>query len=503
MRIAAVVGMVGCSAGATDATRYTTTAPSADTGAVEIGLHINVFPGNLLEPDDPTTYRVLPQTFEWTLGPGESEVVVGALELTRPVQQIGTVLAYEINPQAIALPGGTVPVAGTLRVSRPDTVQEYVVRTDEFGGYEVWAIPQAEYRVQIVPDDPLLPMLTSSMDVTDPPGDRNFDLGVGVPIYGKVTVGGFAMSGARVRALDEFGVTSATAIANNAGLYQIRVSPGTWRLVTDGRDNGIDPALDLGSLTVAEPGAVVDVQYPLAPTALVGGKIETSAGEPLEDAIVRLTLEASPAFDGLAASWSGEDVTPANGRFLLSAVAGTYTVEVLPPPGEPLSPVRIRSYTIPTDGAGVEASALDPVRLPSFVTVSGQVVVDSPDAPPLDSAHVSCTEIGFGGRVFDAFTDAKGLFSIDVPLVPLDCEIAPPSTSDALVAAHVEIDPSQATSGYRVALPLGTLVTGAVLFEGEEEPFAFVEVRDANDVLLGTGLTGVDGRFEVRVDLTP
>lgn len=501
MRIAILV-LVGCSAGTsrssvTDATPTT----AADTGVAEVTLHINVIPGNLLEPNDPSTYRVLPQTFDWTLGPGESEVVVGALELTRPVQQSGTVLAYEINPQAIALPGGTVPVAGTLRVSRPGTVQDYVVNTDEFGGYEVWAIPQTEYRVQIVPDDPMLPMLTSTMDVTDPPGDRNFDLGVGVPIYGKVTVGGFAMSGARVRVVDEFGVSSATALVNSAGLYQIRVSPGTWNLVTDGRDNGLDPSLDLGTLTVAEPGAAVDVHYPLVPSALVSGKVETPSGEPLLGATVRLTLESSPAFDGLAATWSGEDITPPNGRFLLSAVPGTYTVEVLPPVGEALSPVRIRSYTISSEVTAT--GALDPVRLPSFVTVTGQVVVDSPEAPALASAHVGCTEVGFGGRSFDAFTDPKGVFSIDVPLVPLSCEVAPPSLSESLAASRVEIDPSEATNGYRIALPVGTLVTGAVLFEGEEEPFAFVEVRDANDVLLGTGLTGADGRFDVRVDLTP
>lgn len=480
----------------------TGSAPSSPvTGAVD--LRFNVFPSLQQLPgadgeSAEATFRALPQTFVRPATPGSVDLRVGQLELIPPVFQTGSVVGYKINPLVVALPGESGPVDGRVRFSLPGSLQSYVAFTDSEGDYGVWTVPQEGYQVQVIPDDPMLAMYSGTIAVTSPPVPFDIDLGVGAPIYGRVTSAGFGMSDAQVRAVDPAGVTSSVALTDGSGLYQLRVTPGTWQVICDGRD-GREPTLDLGWVEVPEEGVVVDVAYPVMPTTFVEGRIEDATGNPIEDATVRFVFEDADGFSKLAASWTGEDVTDGLGGFLLSAIPGTYTIEVIPSEEglvDAWSPKRItgQAFTAP------KVTLRLPIELDPLILVSGQVFAEATGAP-LPSAHVTCTEIGFGERSFDTFTEVDGTFYLNTSTARQRCEIAPPSNGVGLATIRREIDPSVQSSGYDFILPPGTLLTGTVSLNGVPEPYAVVEVW-SDQVRLGTSVTLEDGRFELQIDLT-
>jgi hypothetical protein len=468
-----------------------------DTALDELTVRLNVLPGQLQDPAG--NFRALPQTFELRPNARDTDLGVGVLELLPPVLQTGHIVGYRINPLVVALPGENVPVAGAVYLTQPNGLQSYVSYTDDDGRFEVWAVPGADYQLQVVPDDPMLPRHTATLDVLDPMEELELDLGVGAPVFGHVSIAGFPIGGARVRVVDATGISSMSAESDGAGLYQLRATPGLWRVVCDGRDNGRDPSLDLGEIELADPGLVVDVSYPPILTAFLDGRVQSATGAPVGDATVRLVYEGGKGFAGLNASWVGEAITNEDGRFTVSSVPGTFNIEVLPPEGtegESFSPIRLTDLVL-AEGE----NTLGTLALPPLVTVSGLVQAEGAEGLGLGSAQVSCTEIGFSGRSFDAFTEVDGVFSLEMPSVPMICDVSPPSSSSGLARRRAPIDPSQATSGFRFELPTGTLVSGVVNLGDVPEAYAVVELRDVNDVLYGSGLTGPDGRFELRVDL--
>lgn len=498
--------LAGCSADFADrptSTEYPSDPSSTSPTDAVVELRVRVIPSELEAPEaedaGAPAFRALPQTFRESAPASAAEIDVGGLALRSPVLQAGVVTGYKTNPLVAALPGSTIPVDGIVRLSQPgSSLQSYFAYTDGDGAWQVWAVPDLDYRLQIVPSDPMLPMLSETLDVLDPAAEHVVDLGAGTPIYGRVTSAGFGLGGMRVRAMDVDGVSSATAITDGSGLYQVRVAPGTWSVVCDGRDNGLDPALDLGMVEVPSEGLVANVEYPTMTQSAFSGRIEGPSGDPVVRASVRLVSESVDGFGDLSASWTGEGVTNEDGRFAIFALPGTYTLEVTPPDtveGAGLSPIRLTGRAL-----AAAPTALPDVRLASLVTVSGQVYAQSSSAP-LASAYVSCTEIGFGERTFATFTAAGGVFAMDLPNVPLICYVDPPSSDETLARLRTPIDPGQVTSGYNLPLTVGTMVTGSVLLEGVPEQYAVVEVRDASNTLLGSGLTNAEGAFALRINL--
>ncbi|MEQ1570978.1 MAG: carboxypeptidase-like regulatory domain-containing protein [Myxococcota bacterium] len=492
-------GLIGCMA---DNALFDSAPPSSPALTPrEVALTIEVLPTQLRESYDvDAPYRALPQSFPQAPIEDDREAVgVGRLQLTSPVFLEGTVTGFAVNPLVAELPGDEVPASALVQLMRPGTIQSYVVATDEDDGrFGLWAVPGAGYRLQVVPDDPVLPFLSGVFDVLDPPPDADVELGAGAPIYGRVTEGGVPLVGARVHVVDEYGLSGAVALTDELGVYVLRVSPGgTWTVVCDGRDNGRDPTLSFPVEGLDEDGRMLDIDYPPIANAQIGGGVDESDGGPARDATVRLVAESLDGFDGLDVSWSTEVRVNSDGFFYSAVLPGRYTVEVLPSEGRGRSHTPLRLEGVPAFEAFTE---LPTVQLEPLVEVTGQVTQAGEGG--IGSAHVLCREIGFGARAFEVFTNPGGQFAFDVANVPLTCETSPPSDRAALASTRFSVDPSGIEGPIPVELRMGEIVYGEVVLDGEPEPFAVVEVRDAGRRLLGTALTTDNGSFSIRVDLT-
>lgn len=478
-------------------------AGAADTGVQSrsIGLRVNVVPSQVLRDsaDPEAGFRALPQTFARDGVDDSAPLDLGTLALTGPVLQTGTVDAFRVNPTVADVPGETVPAAGSVRVYQPDSLQSYVASVGGLGDFSAWMVPGADYVAQFVPDDPLLPTSILPFSPESPSQPESWDLGPGVPIYGFVTVGGDPMVGARLHVVSADGISSTTAWTDETGYYQLRVQPGTWTVVCEGRDNGRDPTMTRRDLDVSDVGAALDVPFPPIEVGGLQGSVDDAEGGPAEGATVRVTSEALTGFDlldGWEASWSSDIPVTEDGFFYSVILPGQYTIEVLPPStdrGAQLSPTRKEHQTMDAGYNPQPSIALLPL-----VTLEGTVV--GQNGNPLESAHVLCSEQGFDHRGYEAYSGPAGRFSVAVPNVPLTCEVTPPSADQRHPSGRFPVDPS-AGGAVELQLPDGQLVSGVVTLDGVEESFAVVEVRDAAGQVLGAGLTGKDGSFAIRVDL--
>jgi hypothetical protein len=458
-----------------------------------VELRIDVIPSQLRDSEDSDEYRVLPQS----LLPGKVgttlSVDVGDVSLLAPVVQSGIIEAFRVNPYIASVPGTTLPLDGNIQLRRLDTIQWYSTETNELGGFESWAVP-GTYRLEIAPRDPLLPVFTSDWIIEDPPAPIVLDLGAGVPVYGEVISEGGPEEGMRLHVVDSFGAHSASAETDEFGRYQLRVTPGQWTLVCEGRSSGKDPMLRFPDLQVGETGLHLNVAYPSdLPSAFLEGQIEGPSGEPLVDATIRIVADSLDGYESSMASWSFELASNETGSFVSPIVPGVFTIEVTPPEGEALTPYRLEGLVV-----GRElTTTLEPIRLGEFRTIQG--TIRGPNGTGLRDARVDCSEVGFDGRTWEAFTAQGGSFELDVPNVTLECQADPPGDRDDLARQWRTMEPSE--DDLDLQLPVGQRVTGRVLAEGAPEGYVVVEVRDLTGRSLGSGLTLDDGVFSIAVDL--
>ena len=302
----------------------------------------------------------------------------------------------------------------------------------------------------------------------------------GVPIDGFATVGGLPMDQARIHVVDPYGA-SATALTDASGYYQIPVEQGTWSVVCEGRDNGRDPTVTLPPQEVAEVG-VVDLEYPVIPISQVQGSVDDADGKPAKGSIVRLVSQSLAGFDALnerpgrrrAGSRRTGSTTARWSR------ATTRSRQSLPPgtdKGDALTPALLEGIQF---RQGYNSIPGDHAR--STVRIDGSV----------DGANGHWLLVGPrpvpGGRVRRARAtrcsprgDAANI--LDVPSVPLTCEVVRSRINTRLASRRFPVDHHRRRDVRLRARP-GETVDGQVLLEGVPEPYAVVEVRDAADNLL-------------------
>ncbi len=455
-------------------------------------IRVDVHPSAVREGDE-ATLRALPASSVHVLEPGR-DLALGVLALPSPQRQPGEVLAYALNPSVGMLPGEEVAVAGTVFIERPGTLQRYAARTEADGGFEAWVVPDQAYRLQVVPDDPMLPMYAGDLPVGARPVFESLDLGAGVPVYGVVRSAEGPVASARVYVESVDGRRSASATADHHGIYQVRVTPGTWTVVSEGRGLNQDPVIRREAVEVGAAGAVVDFDYPTALSqVLVEGRLVDAAGQPVSAATIRLRaleLDGYGRLDGV--SWGTEVPVARDGTFLDRVVPGTYAVEVLPDEGAEQAPIALEVALSGTD------NALGDLTLPDLVDVDVSVV-DALGTALVD-ARVTCVETGFDGHTFTGFTTEEGPARLRLPRVEVACEIAPPGDRVGLATHHATFVPEPGDDR-TFDLVGGQLVSGVVEIGGVVEAFAVVEVRGADEALLGFDLTDEKGAFEIRVDL--
>lgn len=465
-------------------------------------LRLDVYPSDLDDPDQGVRY--LPQTF----APGNLEAEL-LLDLQPATVFEGDVTAWQVTPWSDAdLPGTQAPVSAAVSIWKPGTVQSANTTTvlgedaeaGDFapGSFAFEIVPGTSYQVAIVPTDPTIPFHTTDVSLTDDTA-MSFDLGYGVAVWGTVVDGtGTPMKGVGVHAVDTLGLVSgASAFTDEAGRYLLRVESGlAYRIVCEGRASGREPQMSQGPFEITEVGLGVDFVYPNTVGWSASGRIVDADARPIEN--IEVVFRAV-SLDGYPAGTEFDDavVTNANGYFdTTRLLAGSYRVEVRPRAQHEFTPVVVEEVRVDE-----EVEDLGTLTLASLVVVDGQIVDESGEIVP--GAVLIFTEVGFGGRIWQAAADENGAFFVSVPRVPMEVTITPPHRREELAITRYVLDPAADLNPTLVAHE-GVRVHGTIRTPGGgEAPYVIVEARDSQGRRWGTALTDDRGRFEMRVALTP
>ncbi len=485
MTRALTLSVFACAACASAERTGTDVIPPND-GAVELGAEefgFRVVPANQREPSG--ALRVLPQDFgpfdAEDLGPDKN------LDLSSPVAVTGVVTGDSVTPYAAraGLPTESAPVVGHVEVADREGNVRFTVPTSAEGEFLVDVLPGV-WEARVVPDAGSLAPDWVPFTAGDDPIRRDFFLEPKQALYGQVRVAGRPYPGADVFAVDLEGHTSGTARTDDSGRYELRVPSGTWEVTTTGVATETDPTLRAEPAVVtSQRGASVDLDYPMLSRVVADLQVTASDGSPVGSIPVRFT---ATSLDGYGpAEFVAED-TISGGQVVLPLLPGTYDIEIAPAEG------NLRGWA--ATGVRVQQGVnLDSVSLEPLLPLSGHVLDSEGDA--LAGARVTCEEIGFAGRSWSTFADTSGQVSLALSAAA-SCAAVPPAERSDLAMTRATLDLT-ATSTWNPRLRLGIPIGGRVTIEGEPEPFAIIEVRDATGLIVGQGLSDPDGNYALAL----
>lgn len=516
--LGAVALLAGCS-GAFSEARSGTDLEDVDAGfdsappelGGQVPLVVNVFPAGTGGPGAP-----LPQSFVFDTLEGSPNVDLGLLQLDPSGELEGAIIGFKPNPLISTVPGRDVAVGGTVFVERADTIEQYRVVADPVTGvYRTTVTRPGLYDVTVAPDDPALPLTTIPVEVGETlgVGVGDFDIGLGVPVYGQVTAAGVPVENARVHLVDDLGHESATVRTDEDGRYLIRAAPEqAYSVVCEGV-RSLHPVWSRRRLAVENRGVSVDFPYPfeLEPRGIATGEIVSDvAGASVGGTQIRLVATRLEGFDELLqagdqVTWEWEETVDDRGFITVRVAPGDYRVELTPPSlpaGADLAPPELVLSPVTLDVGPLPADIGALTLLPTLQT-PGQVT--DPFGAGLAEVNIACKEQGFGTRTATAVTDEFGNYEIRVPQGPLSCEFVPPQSENgrALLGNRTLL------VNHPTELPDVQVLDEGTLFEGrvtdsllEPLQFAWVEVRSAQtDALLAYGIADSNGDIHLRGDL--
>jgi hypothetical protein len=474
--------------------------PQLDTGGeIQDAVRLDVYPAADMVFEN---LPLLPQTFFVADGAGAD------LSMSAPVVLQGTVTAYEVSPWADAdLPGAEVPVPGArAQILRPGTVQgandltgdgSTDQRLDQPGEYLLRVPPGSDYLASFVPADPEVPFWSAPLPLLES-RRLDVDLGYGAAVWGEVlTTDGDPIVGVQVRAVDSYGVAGAAAVTDDEGFYLLRVVPdATYTVEALGGDAGLDPILTTRDVVVGEEGAAVDFTYAPRDLRTVRGRAVDAEGEGVRGVTARFVARS---VDGYGPEASFEISVPTStdpaGHFSALMPPGVYDIWLAPEGGLDVSPASVLELTV-DDGS----EDVGDVALPDLAVID--TVVLDPNGDPVAGALVTVAEIGYGGRVWQATSDAAGRVVVQAPRVPVRVEIAPPADRQALAITRLEA-PSGADP-VELVVAAGQSLMGTVTWtddQGNVQPaaYAVVEARHEDGFRRGVAITDENGFYAMTI----
>ncbi len=448
-------------------------------------------------PPDETFGKLLSQTFLVDL----SQESAGDIELllSAPGRVTGQITGYELTPwQGADLPGEEVPVEAEVVFRRLASSQVFYTSSSAQGHYDALVVPAGDYWLSVIPEDPVLPVKTISVVIE---GDATLDVELpgGEVLWGEVLDDeGEPMVGARVQVVNYAGVASQVASTDADGRYLLRVVEGDHTVRCLGREGGRDPVLSVPVVAVGEEGRRVSFTYPQLDWVTASGRLVSSQGLPVRDALVQFTASELDGYEEITASLVREAWPSSQGTWDLSVPAGTWRAEVLPEDGVEQTPISLGTIRLEL-GSNVDLGNL---VLPDLVEVEGRVV--DPTGTPVPQAVLRASELGFGQRQFTFVSDDSGDFFALLPEVELEFVLSPPGDwASDLSYTRTNVDARE--EGEKILrFQRGERVRGIVL-DSEERPlpWAVVEVRDNQGDLWALTLTDTEGRFDIGLAWSP
>ncbi|HCH66666.1 MAG: hypothetical protein CL927_13005 [Deltaproteobacteria bacterium] len=459
--------------------------PAAEVVDTPRALRLDVYPpGNL---------GLLPQSF--TVLPGDIEDVFVALA---PTVEIDGVVFGEIpSPVDITIPSEeAAPVEARVTLEIPNTVMRGVTTSAPDGSFRVEVPSGFGYRAVAVALEPNeLPLYLETGLAIAEATTLDIDLALGVPVSGTVLQddGSLLPSDARVQLVDAFtGEKGPPATLTDTGEYLLRALPGDYTIILSGSASGTIPNVPF-DVTV-EPDTL-SVRKDLEPGFLsasnVTGAIVDEDGRSVDDCEVRFTAVSLTDLPAEASAVVATD-SDRNGLFNRTLAHGTWLMEVIPTytPDTTLSPTR------QTIEVGESSQSLGEIVVPRFANLDARVLIGG---KPARNIVVTAVEQGFNRYTYTATSDANGWVNLRVPNVPLDLTLQSPDSEQPITRLEAPL-PGQIS---RIDLnDEGSLVSGMLLDpSGNPLPFALLEIRDAEGILLGTTLSDRSGTFRVTVAL--
>jgi hypothetical protein len=448
-------------------------------------LRLDVYPpGNL---------DLLPQSF--TLLPNDIEEVYLALAPTVRVR--GFIEGAVPSPVDITIPSDeSEPVEARITIEVPGTIMRGVTTSAPDGrfnldlpagfGYRAVAVALEPYDLPLYIEDDLILGDETPLDIV---------LGLGVPVSGEVVQddGSLLPAGARVHLVDNYtGEAGPVDLITASGEYLLRGLPGDYTLILEGDAGGSIPTIPWPvSITTDEIAVRLDLDPGQLAVASVSGAVIDSDGRPVDDAEVRFT---AVSLEGLPADATARVATDSdrNGLFTRQLARGTWLMEVIPlyAPGNTLSPAT-RTITVADSSMD-----LGEVMVRRYANLDARVYIGG---APARNIVLNAVEQGFNRYTYTATSDVDGWVNLQVPDVPLDLTLQSPDSDQPITRLEAAL-PGDVS---RIDLDdEGSLVAGILLDpNGAPLPYALVEIRDHEGVLMGTTLTDGDGAFRVTVAL--
>ena len=262
------------------------------------------------------------------------------------------------------------------------------------------------------------------------------------------------------------------------GVFDVVVPPGRYVLVF----NPPAPYLQAQVTVDASAGDVLGLSVPLTTGFVLQGTVTGPGGSLVAGA--KVNVQAAVCCQGYGAQ------SDQNGSWSLALPAGSYLVQVQPPPGSSLVAQwypgvsgQSQATALPVDAAHNPASA--PLSLPAGFHLTGQVqnqlggglggvevdvFVDRGFTPGPTFFPAGKGDPNLGDFVAGGQTDGAGNFSVVVPAgggYVVTFVNPPPGSLPAAVTATASADP---TSVGTVKLPAGVVLSGTVTQPGSPSP---------------------------------
>lgn len=483
--------LAGCSMGKDDATGAFDTAMEMDD--VTPGtLRLDVYPpAGVGEPQLlPQSHRIEPDAYE-----------DARLELYPTVTFSGVVSADVARSWAVGVPTTEETVAATISAWVDGTRLGGSAESDDSGAFSL-ALPaydDAPYLLALVPNDAALAPFHVEERMFEASVDADVHLGVGIPVYGRVTdADGLGVAGVpmRLRATTDAGVEvrSAAFVTDTTGWYVGRVeSVGSYVIeveggvLLDGDVTRVVPTVEVEvQVEDATNGASAYISLGTLTIASVEGAALDPDGDAINDALVRFT---STALDSGVGSLTIE-TTVGRDNFFTYLLPGLYDVTIVPPYGTDASPTTLPDVEIRG------RTTLGNRTLSALSALNGEVR-DATGAPLADVV-VAAKQVGFDHYVYTAKTDAEGNFWMEAPDGEYEATFTPPpGTAGALTLAELVTG-----TGITVELDPGTPLSGHLDFEDAPVAWAWIDVVDeASGMLVGQGTTDASGDFRLQIQV--
>jgi hypothetical protein len=456
------------------------------------GLRLDLVPTEL--PVDAADEVLLPQSFPLPTLDLSRPFDAGVQDLVAPSQFTGAVVGLATAPgvPVASLPGDDVvrPLSATVLVELPGTVQSYRARTDAEGNFTFNAVPDVDYALSVIPDEPSQPLTRRDIDLR---GDDPLDIALdtGAALYGHVEQGGSPIVGATMVAVDDRGNHSAPFTTDESGFFHVALQTCEYALVFGGREFSLDPEITI-DVDLSTEGLYQPISLPELVDVLVDGRL-LADGQGVAGVDVQLISRSLDGLEAQVATYHTKKSTDADGGFIVRVPAGVYDLTVLPPSTDgavDFTPVSLQTLALRED------VDLGTIPLAFAERVSGTVASPSQDRVP--GAVVACREVDFGRRSWTAVSDEDGRFEMLLPLTPVLCAVTPPADRPDLALTRRTFDPSE-TPTPTLSLAYGQRLVGQVIRGDEPVPYVVVELRDGAGELLGAALSDDLGEWSLQV----